>query len=134
MTNAKKPTPAHALSPDLFELYCAEWCTYFGHKDVKVTRSTKDGGIDVTGDTFIAQVKLQELPVGVKPIRELAGILSTQKKTIGYFFTLNGYSHTAIQEAEELGIALFEVKPFTSDISAKTPLATLVLEDAEFSN
>ena len=129
-----KPAPAQELNPDLFELYCAEWCTYLGHKNVKVTRSTKDGGIDITGDTFIAQVKLQELPVGVKPIRELAGVLTTKKKSIAYFFALNGYSAAALQEGEELGLALYEVKPFTSKITAKTPLAALILEDAEATN
>lgn len=125
----KRPAPAQTLDPYLFELYCAEWCTYFGHKDVSVTRSTKDGGVDVEGDTFIAQVKFQELPVGVRPIRELAGVLGQRKKTVAYFFTLNGFSSSALREGQDLGLALFEVKPFTSSIVAKSALAELVLED-----
>lgn len=125
----KRPAPAQTLDPYLFELYCAEWCTYFGHKDVSVTRSTKDGGVDVEGDSFIAQVKFQELPVGVRPIRELAGVLGQRKKTVAYFFTLNGFSSSALREGQDLGLALFEVKPFTSSIVAKSALAELVLED-----
>ncbi len=126
-----RPAPAQILDPYLFELYCAEWCSYFGHKDVSVTRNTKDGGVDVEGDTFIAQVKFQELPVGVRPIRELAGVLGQHKEFFAYFFTLNGFSNAALREGEELGLALFEVKPFTSTIVAKSPLAELVLEDLE---
>lgn len=125
-----KPNPAQILTPEKFEWYCAEWCAYFGHKNVSVTQFIKDGGIDIYGEGFIAQVKFQELPVGVKPIRELAGVLTNSSAKIAYFFTLNGYTNAAIAEAEELHIAIFEVKPFDSTITAKTSLAALVLEDA----
>ena len=125
-----KPAPALELDPTNFEWYCAEWCVYFGHANVRVTRSTKDGGIDVHGDGFIAQVKLQELPVGVKAIRELAGLVSIRQKAIGYFFTVNGYSMQAIAEANELGLAIFVVLPFQAEIIPKSELASLIVEDA----
>jgi hypothetical protein len=125
-----KPAPALELEPTNFEWYCAEWCVYLGHKNVRVTRSTKDGGIDVHGDGFIAQVKLQELPVGVKAIRELAGLVSIRQKSIGYFFTVNGYSIQAIAEANELGLAVFVVRPFQAEIIPKSDMASLIVEDA----
>jgi HJR/Mrr/RecB family endonuclease len=126
-----KPAPALELDPTNFEWYCAEWCVYFGHRNVRVTRSSKDGGIDVHGDGFIAQVKLQELPVGVKAIRELAGLVSIRSKAIGYFFTINGYSAQALAEANELGLAIFIVRPFQAEIIPKSELAALIVEDAK---
>lgn len=131
---AIKPARALELDPENFEWYCAEWCVYFGHKNVRVTRSTKDGGIDVYGDGFIAQVKLQELPVGVRAIRELAGLVSIRSKALGYFFTVNGYSIQAIAEANELGIAIFVVKPFHAEIIPKSEMANLIVEDARLSS
>jgi hypothetical protein len=128
-----KPARALELDPENFEWYCAEWCVYFGHRNVRVTRSTKDGGIDVYGDGFIAQVKLQELPVGVKAIRELAGLVSIRSKALGYFFTVNGYSIQAIAEANELGIAIFVVKPFQAEIIPKSEIANLIVEDTRLS-
>lgn len=126
----KPPARIFDLTPETFEWYCAEWCVYLGGIDVQVTRATKDGGVDVKGRGFVAQVKLQELQVGVKSVRELAGVASA-KKTFGYFFSLNGFSSAALAEAEELQIALFQVKPFTSEITPLSELARLLLEDAE---
>ena len=129
-----KPSVAIELNPDSFEWYCAEWCVYLGHQNVRVTRSTKDGGIDVHGDGFIAQAKLQEIPVGVKAIRELAGLVSIRTGALGYFFTVNGYSPQAMLEGNELGLALFTLRPFSSEIKAASDLALLILEDIELSN
>ena len=123
------PAPTFELDPENFEWYCAEWCVYLGHRNVRVTRSTKDGGIDVHGDGFIAQVKLQELPVGVKAIRELAGLVSIRSNAIGYFFTVNGYSLQALAEANELGLAIFVVRPFQGEIIPKSEMANLIVED-----
>lgn len=133
-TIVTKPARALELDPENFEWYCAEWCVYFGHSDVRVTRSTKDGGIDVHGDGFIAQVKLQELPVGVRAIRELAGLVSIRSKALGYFFTVNGYSIQAIAEANELGIAIFVVRPFQAEIIPNSEMANLIIEDAKLSS
>ena len=129
-----KPSVAIELNPDSFEWYCAEWCVYLGHQNVRVTRSTKDGGIDVHGDGFIAQAKLQEIPVGVKAIRELAGLVSIRTGALGYFFTVNGYSPQAVLEGNELGLALFTLRPFSSEIKAASDLALLILEDIELTN
>jgi HJR/Mrr/RecB family endonuclease len=129
-----RPSIAIELDPETFEWYCAEWCVYLGHKNVRVTRSTKDGGIDIHGDGFIAQVKFQEIPVGVKAIRELAGLVSVRTRALGYFFTVNGYSPQALVEGKELGLALFTLRPFKSEIIANSDLAALVLEDIELTS
>ena len=89
------------------------------------------GGVLLVAADILARALIapQELPVGVRPIRELAGVLGQRKKTVAYFFTLNGFSSSALREGQDLGLALFEVKPFTSSIVAKSALAELVLED-----
>lgn len=114
---AAKPRPGTRLhlDPIGFEIYCVEWAVYLGYQDAKVTRSTKDGGIDISSSSMVAQCKYQELPVGVKPIRELFG-LSQAKMRKPLFFSLNGYTREAINEAEQYGVELWVVRPLEGRI------------------
>jgi hypothetical protein len=127
----QRPTSVVHIDAESFEWLCAEWCVYFGNKNVTVTQATRDGGVDIIGDGFVAQVKFQELPVGVRPIRELAGVMTARGVKVAYFFTVNGYTKSALGEAEELSLAAFLVSPLNGQISAATSMAELILEDAD---
>lgn len=117
-----RPTTLHNLSPVAFEHYCVEWARWVGYGDASVTRAVKDGGYDIEASRMIGQVKFQETPVGVKPIRELHGVAQNLGKRAA-FFSLNGYSKEGKAEASSFGIALFTVKPFSAEIFADNPEA-----------
>jgi len=111
----EKPGPRLHLDPTEFEKYCVEWAIFLGYGDSAVTRAVKDGGIDISSGTMVAQCKYQELPVGVKPIRELFG-LSQVKKKKPLFFSLNGYTREAINEAEQFSMELWVVRPLEGKV------------------
>lgn len=110
----QRPGPLYELSPQIFETYCASWAKWLGFGDATVTRYTQDGGIDIEASNMVAQVKFQELPVAVGPIRELNGVRGSCENVL--FFSLNGFTTGAIKQAENLGVRLFVVKPFEGDI------------------
>jgi hypothetical protein len=121
------PKPLFDLNWDTFESYCRDWAKYLGYKDAEKTRSVKDGGIDIEGSRLVAQVKFQETPVGVKPIREIMGVNVRLRKDI-LFFSLNGFSRDAVEEANQSEVALFTIKPFTAKILAESTAAKALLE------
>ncbi len=104
------PAPLLHVDPTTFEQYCAEWSIYLGYRDAKVTRAVKDGGYDIAASKMIAQCKFQELPVGVRPIRELHGVSAALGKQ-ALFFSLNGYSRDAVIEAGQFKMQLWTVHP-----------------------
>ena len=108
---SQKPKPTLHIDPTSFEAYCAEWSRYLGFADAEVTRAVKDGGFDIHSTKMVAQCKLQEVPVGVRPIRELHGVAVSQGK-VALFFSVNGYSREAIQEANRFKMQLWTVRPF----------------------
>ncbi len=109
-TVPKPPAPLLHVDPTSFEQYCAEWSIYLGYQDAKVTRAVKDGGFDIAASRMMAQCKFQELPVGVRPIRELHGV-ATLKGKQAIFFSLNGYSRDAVIEAGQFKMQLWTVHP-----------------------
>lgn len=111
----RKPSPVLHLNPDSFEAYCVEWSVFLGYADSRTTRSVKDGGFDVVSAKMIAQCKFQELPVGVKAIRELHGVATAEGKE-ALFFSVNGYSREALQEAVRFKIQLWIVRPLEGRI------------------
>lgn len=111
----KKPEKLFDLSPEIFEDYCKDWCLYLGYSDATKTRKTKDGGVDIRSTEIVAQVKFQELPVGVKPIRELFGVASSEGKA-ALFFCYTGYSREAVAEAKKFKVQLWIVRPFEGKI------------------
>lgn len=114
-TQQKPPGIRLHLDPTAFEAYCVEWSKYLGYKDAEATRAVKDGGIDIFSSRMVAQCKYQELPVGVKPIRELFGLSQARKKK-PLFFSLNGYTREAIREAEQFDVEMWVVRPLDGTI------------------
>lgn len=88
------------------ELLVAEWMKHLGEGDATVTQASGDGGIDVRGPRYVAQVKHYAGNVGVEPIRELAGVATVERRE-ALFFTSAGYAPGAIAFADRAKVALF---------------------------
>jgi hypothetical protein len=106
--DSKKPTANLAiLTPEQAEEFSAAWLRSLGFRDATVTRFSRDGGVDVSSQVLVAQVKHQLAPVGVKAIRELFGV-ATHAKKIPVFFALSGYTNDAIDFAANVGMPLVQ--------------------------
>jgi restriction system protein len=83
-----------------------------GRFKVNVTQIGADGGIDLTvtdskGKLLaIGQCKAWSNIVGVSLIRELYGVMASEKVEQGYFFTTSSFSHDAIEFAKGKKIKL----------------------------
>lgn len=103
---APQPQP-YGISHEGAEALTAAWMRYLGEADADVTRFTSDGGIDVTSEHYIAQVKNYSGTVGVESVRELAGVsLADGRKPL--FFTSGNYASGAVEFAGRVGVALFQ--------------------------
>jgi hypothetical protein len=102
-----RPDPiANGVTPRGAEALVAQWMRHLGESVAEVTQYRGDGGVDVSGARFIAQVKHFTGSVGVAPIRELAGV-ATYDGRQALFFTSSGYSAGAVTFANRSGVALF---------------------------
>lgn len=100
-----------ALDPNAFERLCQRLLREAGFVDVKVTRSSGDGGIDGTG---ILRVNLMTFRVGFqckryastpvppRDIREFVGAIQGRCDS-GLFLTTSSFSRGAIGETKEAG-------------------------------
>ena len=74
---------------------------YFDEQNNKYIM-TGDGGVDITvqnlGINFIVQCKCHQKPINGSIVREVKGIISTKKDTLGVICALS-YSRNAINEA-----------------------------------
>lgn len=81
-----------------------------------VTKKSGDGGIDVvvrsTDKTLLIQCKGWESKVGVKPIREMAGVVvhSNEINPTGVILSTNGFTVEAIKFAKQSGLLLWDSK------------------------
>ena len=80
---------------------------WFGYYDAVATQATRDGGLDVTSEHAVAQVKMEGTRIAPGPIQALVGIASVVRKK-ALFFSLTGYSLAARSFAELADVALFE--------------------------
>ena len=106
-----RPTaPNGVLTPREAEIYVAKYMQFYGATGVTETRFSRDGGVDVEADLFVAQVKHQEAKVGVKALRELFAVASVAQKQ-ALFFAKVGFSKDAVEFANSVGISLFTYLP-----------------------
>lgn len=90
------------------ERWCAQWMQHLGATGVSVTNYQGDGGIDITADLWIAQVKNYTGSVAQSEIRDLAGVASVDPvKRRPVFFTSGTYPPLAVEFANRAGMALF---------------------------
>ena len=118
------PQP-YGVSPDGAERLAAAWMTYLGAIGVQVTRASRDGGIDVCSDKYVAQVKAWAGPVGVVEVRALAGIASVDHR-IPLFFATTGYTAEALAFAQRAELPLFVMDPVVGTLDPLTPRAVVL--------
>lgn len=75
---------------------------FFGSR---LTGGVSDRGVDVEHPEAVAQVKMQANPVGSPQIRQLRGARPHLKNHV--FYSTSGYTRAAIDEAADIGVALF---------------------------
>ncbi len=120
-----EPPPAQpfGVSPQGAERLAAAWMEHLGASGVAVTRTTKDGGLDIEADRFVAQVKAWAGPVGVVEVRALAGVAAHDKHARKpLFFATTGYTGEALAFAEHTaGMALFVMDAEHGQLTGVTP-------------
>lgn len=110
------PTDAEALA--------AEWMRHLGEPTAYVTRAVGDGGIDVVGQRYIAQVKDYQSNVGITDLREFGGVVTGDPYgRRGLYFTKTGYVASAIDYATRVDIALFRYNAWEGTLTAINPPA-----------
>jgi hypothetical protein len=102
--------PPSGLNPKEAETYVAQLLKFFGLAGAKVTRYSRDGGVDVESVNGVFQVKHQVAPVGVGVVREIFGVAASTGKRAGVF-AKTGFTKEAIEFAERNGIVLFSYTP-----------------------
>lgn len=122
---APLPQP-FGVSHEGAEHLVAEWMRFLGGVEVNVTQFSGDGGIDISGLHYVAQVKNYTGAVDVAAVRELAGVAYADGRK-PLFFTSGTYSSGAISFAEQVGIALFVYDAVAGTLSPVGELAKDVM-------
>jgi restriction system protein len=110
----------------LFEDICMEYLR-IKHCDAKVTCSGADGGIDITikdnQEKIIAfaQCKSWSKPIGVSLIRELFGVMASERVKVGVFLTTSAFSKEAKQFAIDKPLVLIDGHEFIRLINLLSP-------------
>ena len=84
--------------------------------DAKLTRSSKDGGVDavafdtraIIGGKIVIQAKRHKHPVGVAAVRELYGTMLNEGANKGILVTTSGYGPDAYEFVKDKPIELVE--------------------------
>lgn len=105
---SERPEPREINSWQAAEANCAAWMRHWKFPDARVTESGSDGGIDVRATGALAQVKREAKPVGRPAVQNLVGARGRDVSLHLFFFSLSGYSQTAFEYANQIGIALFQ--------------------------
>lgn len=100
-----------AIEPDTFEIFCKKLLSVYGFKDLKVTRKSKDGGIDGEGKLKVGishlNVAVQckrwnKTSVGRTEIDKFRGAIQGDFEQ-GIFFTTSKFSKEAMQATTKKG-------------------------------
>lgn len=104
------------------EKVAGEWMAFLGARKVVVSQATRDGGIDVHADGFVAQVKWQANPVSPGPLHQIFGVgqasASRPAKALFFASASAGYSKEARKFADQVGMALFTLSEDGGTLSA----------------
>jgi hypothetical protein len=110
-------------SPRAAELAMARWLTDRGCTNVCVSPVGADGGIDITCDESVAQVKYWRTKSVGRPVFQQLHGASNGQDCIMFALWAGGYSRQAIDWAEEHDIALFTFDEHGHVIDAHTTAA-----------
>lgn len=140
VANGWTPEILSALEWKRFETVCAEYLRLIGY-DPKETKIGADGGVDIwiykQGDDRpfgIVQCKAwNSYKVGIKPVRELYGVMAAEKVANGLFITSGVFTSEAIAFAEGKLMSMFSGHEFLSKIKQlsdenQKTLLTIALE------
>jgi hypothetical protein len=118
-----EPRTGEVTPLDAEEL-AAEWMRHMGEPSATTTQASWDGGIDVAGHFYIAQVKHFSSNIGSKAIREFAGVVAGDPRgRKGLYFTSTGYASGAVDFATSVGLALFRYNAWEGTLDALNPPA-----------
>lgn len=134
--SASVPTPSTApLAWSIDVLHRIEWkrfedlcCAFYVEKGIRAhtTALGPDGGVDIhlfqddaspTSATAIVQCKAHNSRIGVKPIRELRGVMAHEKVDKAFFMAPGGFTDEARAFATEHRITLLDAKLFYAMIT-----------------
>jgi hypothetical protein len=115
--------PPGGLTPKEAESYVSQMLKFYGLSGAKITRFSRDGGVDVESDRGVFQVKHQKAPVGVGVVREILGVASSKGKRAGVF-AKTGFTKEATDFAETNGIVLFS---YTPSLKGRTKISEQLL-------
>lgn len=97
------------VTPTDYEHYCAKWLVHKGAAGIRVTRQSRDGGVDVEGTDVVVQCKRYTGSVSVREVREIHGIASVDGKR-AILFTTGTYTSEARKFADRAKVALLELQ------------------------
>jgi restriction system protein len=108
-----------------FEEVCRDYFIATG-LDARLTRSGADGGVDIqiyenNQIVCLIQCKAWTWKIGVKEIRELYGIMASEKVNNGIFITTSSYTQDAIIFSKEKNVRLFDGKDLIKRIKMLPP-------------
>lgn len=124
-SNIILPAPRLIRTPRDAEEYAAEAMSALGLTNVTLSPEGPDGGVDVSSDEALAQVKLEGRNSTREQLQRLTGIALTQG-TSALFFSLAGYTQAAVEWAEATNMALFTFA-YDGSLAAESTLATDLL-------
>lgn len=120
----------------VFESLCSAYFTCIGIPNQE-TSIGADGGVDIvlygkdkTNPTAVVQCKQWANIVGVKPLRELLGVMTHQKINKGFFITSGHYSKAALTFGKENHLGLVEGQAMIKRIKSLSPSLQLTLYQA----
>lgn len=119
------PVPRMLRGATAAEQYAAEVLAALGFDGARVTPPGADGGIDVTSETCIAQVKMEALATGRPAVQALYGVAAVEGKA-AVFFSLAGYTARAMEWADRAGVACLQFA-FDGSIEASNEAAAALL-------
>ncbi len=122
------PPASGLMTPRDAEHLAAQIMTNLGAKNVRVTQATRDGGLDVEADGFVAEVKHYADAVPAAPVHRIFGVAQSRGAR-ALFFTLTGYRPEAVAFAENAGVALFTYDPTTGAVAGHSSTARAALQD-----
>lgn len=122
------PLASTFMTPRDAEHLAARIMTNLGAKNVRVTPATRDGGLDVVADGFVAEVKHHADKVAAAPVHRIFGVAQARGAR-ALFFTMTGYRPEAITFAETAGVALFTYDPATGAVAGHSSAARSALRE-----
>lgn len=102
------PASRQILSWQDAEENARDWMQFMGFHDATLSAGGADGGVDVIAYRAVAQVKREAVAIGSPVLQQFYGAAAmypTAEERL--FFSGSGYSRSALQVADTLGIALF---------------------------